>query len=324
MRIAALVTSYHDALATTQCVKSLLSQTTALSAILVVDNSSEKSVYPEDFGGNGAEEPRVEVAHFPENLGVAGAIRFGFFWAQRLGFTHLWTFDQDSTAQEDALEQLKEVIRNTEVGHLGLYASLPFDEGQRRFLYGYTFSSFKFEEIVRQELNDSYLCDGVITSGMLVPISDQFVASLPPAALLIDGVDHAICRWFLRKGHRVLVASKSLIFHNMGSPAQGHALLGSNVRIVHNYSPFRKYYISRNHSYLELRSHHRFVLAAFFWRLRVAFYMLRESFYERPSWLWASVCSIVFGTLFGICGILVPYQNLPRFVRKQYKTHDNE
>lgn len=320
MKIAALVTSYNDPAATIKCVNALLSQTLPLSGVLIIDNSEKQSVFVADFDVAPEGSATLVVSHFSENIGIAGAIHAGIVFATSNLCNFLWTFDQDSVPQGDALEKLIATVYFENIHHRGLFASLPYDEGQRRFLFGYQLNGFKFEEIREGELGGPYFCDGTITAGMLIPVLPSMTEHLPIKSLFIDGVDHALCLSFLAKGQKVLMVPRSQLRHNMGQPARGRLLFGGlSYRTVHNYSPLRKFFIARNHSYLETRLAMRngCLSRAILWRLRVAYYMIRESLYERQEWLWASIWSVALGTLLGMFGKLVHYNKLPFFLRKR-------
>lgn len=318
MRIAAMVTSYNDPQATLACVRALLSQTLPLAAVLIVDNSKNQTLLKTDFVLSTDGVANVVVSHFPENIGIAGALHEGFHFAILNHCDYLWTFDQDSVPHLDANENLVAAIHADGQLHRGLYSCLAYDEGQQRFLFGYKLNRFRFEEIMGDFTSSPYTCDGTITSGMLIPVSPDIADLLPVRELFIDGVDHALCLSFLAIGQKVRVVPDSRLVHHMGQPTKGFLFKGLISRTVHNYSPLRKFYITRNHSYIETRVATRegVLFSALFWRIRVAYYMLRESLYERREWIWASMWSVAIGTLFGICGKLVPYNRLPRLVRK--------
>lgn len=320
MKIAALVTSYNDPFAARKCVDALLKQTHPLTAILVIDNSTIQTLFAKDFDSENFAGTALIISHFPENIGVSGAIHEGLEFAVEYRCSHLWTFDQDSIPQPDAAEKLLEILNFDEHRHRGLYSSLPYDEGQKRYLFGYRLNRFKFEEIKAADTHKPYDCDGTITAGMLIPITPMIGALLPKRELFIDGVDHSLCLNFVLIGCNVRMVPESRIIHHMGQPAVGKLFLSRFSRTVHNYSPLRKFYIARNHSYLETRAALRegVLLNALFWRVRVAYHMFRESLYERGDWLWASVWAIVLGTLLGICGKLVPYNKLHSSVRKLF------
>jgi len=320
MKITALVTSFNDPIATRRCVNALLKQTCPLTAILVIDNSKNQTIFVTDFCERTAESPELVICHFPENVGVSGAIHEAVKFATIKQCSYLWTFDQDSVPQLDAAEKIIAAMDFQGHNHKGLHASLAYDGGQQRFLFGYRLNRFKFEEILAADTQKPYFCDGTITSGMLIPMIPLINELLPAKALFIDGVDHELCLNFLSNGYRVLMIPESRLVHHMGQPTMGQCLWGVSSRTVHNYSPLRKFYITRNHSYLETRFALRegALFSALLWRMRVSYHMLRESLFERREWLWASIWSIALGTLLGICGKLVPYNKLPAPVRKLF------
>jgi rhamnosyltransferase len=122
----------------------------------------------------------------------------------------------------------------------------------------------------------------------------------------------------MQAGWKVVVVGRSRLAHHMGLPSLARIPITNREIIVHNYTPFRKYYMARNHSYLETRANRSpsILLKAYFWRFRVAFHMMRETVAEQKGHIWAANWAISLGTVLGIFGWLVDYRKLPATIRK--------
>lgn len=318
-KFLALVTSYNDKNATLNCIRALLKQTMIPDYILVIDNSPFDSELEQNLNECEIKLTNLVIQWHPENLGIAAALRIGFQCALMNQMTHMWTFDQDSAPAPNALQLLSQTIESEDwSNHNGLFASIPFDEGTGRYLWGYRFVGFKFEELESEPGAPFYTCDGTITAGTLIPVNPHTENLLPDSRLFIDGVDHALCLNFLQEYGQVVIVRSSEIIHHLGSPSIGINKFSKTKRLVHNYSPLRKFYIARNHTYLELRSAKRSkqIMIATLWRFRVAANMIREALHENPRALFPSACSIFIGTMLGFVGKMIGYQKLPRFMRQ--------
>jgi rhamnosyltransferase len=321
-KFLALVTSYNDEAATLRCLTALLNQTRLPEHILVIDNSPVISDICQKDLAKQHNEVTLLVEWHPENLGIAGAIHFALNYAKRENLSHIWSFDQDSIPEPTALEELANTLKQERwAKHRGLFASLPYEEGTKRFLWGYRFNGFKFEEINEEPEDETYLCDGTITAGTLMPVCDDIEKLLPSIELFIDGVDHALCLNFLRVYGQLAVVRNSQIKHHLGNPSVKLTKITGRRLLVQGYSPMRKFYIARNHTYLQLRAGKTFSqrAEALIWRIRVAAHMCKEALHEEPGLIFASVCSILLGTVLGLVGLLLRYQRLPKIFCKVWK-----
>lgn len=288
IRIAAYITAYEDWEAVEKCLHAIQKQTFPVSHILIVDNSS-KNLIPERF--EFLEE--ITVKSFPENIGISGGLKVAVEWFTKSDYDFLWTFDQDSVAEPDCLEKLifdyhQLIFQDVPVG---IIAPLPVDNNTQIEVCGRNFENYRLVPAKDQE-NDLYECDVVITSGSLIPIKTAREVELPNTNLFIDAVDWEYCFNFKKKGYKIFVSRKAIIKHQFSDLIKVKLpLIGTNI-LVNNYSPLRQYYICRNHTYFLIKNTSSkyillSILSRIFYSLRVIF---KVTFYEpeqKPQKIWA-------------------------------------
>lgn len=85
-----------------RCLTALAQQTRPADQIAVVDNASDdgtREMVREEFAS-------VALLELDRNLGGAGGFSHGMAWAYEQGYDWLWLMDDDTFAQEDALDRL--------------------------------------------------------------------------------------------------------------------------------------------------------------------------------------------------------------------------
>jgi GT2 family glycosyltransferase len=85
-----------------EVLSAVLNQSRVPDGIVVVDNASA----PETAAMLAADFPSVQVLSLKHNIGGAGGYAAGIKWAADAGFDWLWTLDDDSIPQFDALAAL--------------------------------------------------------------------------------------------------------------------------------------------------------------------------------------------------------------------------
>lgn len=105
-KIATIVVTYNRKELLTQCLDSLLSQTTKISKIFVIDNASTDGteIYLEEKGYVKKEE--IDYTRLSENIGGAGGFHHGLKKAFDEGYDWFWLMDDDAKLKENALEVL--------------------------------------------------------------------------------------------------------------------------------------------------------------------------------------------------------------------------
>jgi GT2 family glycosyltransferase len=109
-----------------QCLRALERQTRPPDEVLVVDNASTDgtpALLAERF-------PAARVRTLPENRGAAGGYHAGLSWGHERGHEWLWTLDDDTIAEPEALERLLGAVeRAPDPAPLVLASRVGFKDG---------------------------------------------------------------------------------------------------------------------------------------------------------------------------------------------------
>jgi rhamnopyranosyl-N-acetylglucosaminyl-diphospho-decaprenol beta-1,3/1,4-galactofuranosyltransferase len=244
--VASLTTAYNAERVIARQMTALLGQTRPLQEIIVVDNASTdgtRALLADRY-------PQVTVLPMPENLGAAGA------WAAGLSYAALkkrhdwvWTFDDDTMPQPDALAALLSGTADLEREHpeVGMAAALSFSrEGDR---YGPVLWRNGFVKptplTMRQE---AWFADLVIASGCMVRREVVERVGLPRADFFMDVFDFEYCLRIRSAGYKIAAISGARLVHEIGQSRR--IRLPGYRRLWMCQAPWREYYISRNLSYL--------------------------------------------------------------------------
>jgi GT2 family glycosyltransferase len=101
-RVCAVVVTRNRAELLRRCLQALDRQTRPVDQVVVVDNASEDGTP----GMVRAEFAHVALLELNGNFGGAGGFFHGMAWAHERGHDWLWLMDDDTLAQDDALERL--------------------------------------------------------------------------------------------------------------------------------------------------------------------------------------------------------------------------
>ncbi len=101
-QVCAVVVTHNRSRLLRECLLALLGQTREVESILVVDNASSDDT----VNLLASEFPGIEVLSLPRNIGSAGGFTAGIQRACENKFEWIWTLDDDTLAQPDALQAL--------------------------------------------------------------------------------------------------------------------------------------------------------------------------------------------------------------------------
>jgi rhamnosyltransferase len=246
-RVAAYITAYEDPDGVKACVAAIRSQSFPVEQIFIVDNSSKQPICFE-------ESLPIVVEHHPENLGISGALELGIRWAIAQGYDFFWTFDQDSQPSATCLETLINLYQelNQPGPPIGIIAPLPLDSNTQVEISGRIFDGSRF--VVSPHADENvYECDVVITAGSLVAVgAAKSIESVNPD-LFIDAVDWDFCLKFRQAGYRVLVVRSATMQHRFSDLEVAYLPVWKKEILINHYSPLRRYYICRNHTYVTIQ-----------------------------------------------------------------------
>jgi rhamnosyltransferase len=247
LSVASVTTAYNAASVLPRQMDALLRQTRPLQEIVVVDNGSTDGtnrLLAERY-------PQVKVLRIDENCGVGNG------WAAGLAYAALekqhdwvWTFDDDSVPNDDALEILLNgvaFLRNVD-GALGMVAPLPVHR-ETGICYppllwrdGFVRPS---AELVRQPI---WFADLAVGAGCMIRREVVETIGLPRADFLMDFIDFEYWLRARSRGYKLAVISRSQMSHEVGN-ARKVRFLGRS-RLWADQAPWRNYYIGRNLAYI--------------------------------------------------------------------------
>jgi GT2 family glycosyltransferase len=226
--------------------EALLRQTRPLQEIIVVDNASTDTtakMLAQRF-------PQVTVLRMPRNLGAGGALEAGIGYAA-LTKRHdwVWTFDDDSVPEDDALWTLLNGTVGVQLDpcKVGMMAPLPI-HADTGICYPPLLWHDGFVKPSANLLKQSvWLADLVFVSGCLVRREVVEEVGLPRADFFMDFIDFEYCLRVRSRGYHIAVVNKCKLAHEVGN-ARWVRLPGFSA-LWPDHAPWREYYMSRNITY---------------------------------------------------------------------------
>lgn len=245
-RVAAYITAYEDAPALNTCLNALQHQTASIEQIFVVDNSRQPLPLAPQHSG----DSRLQVFHYPENIGIAAGIRVAIAQALLANYDFLWMFDQDSEPAPNCLELLLKTYAELRRDRaIGIVAPHAIEARTGVTIEPAKFLGDRFKGYKAPSQTDPFECDAPITSGSLLSLKTLQTVMPPDPHLFIDGIDLDY-GWRLRRaGFHHFVVPTALMYHRFGEPLI--VQFAGRKKTVQIYSALRHYYICRNHTYLE-------------------------------------------------------------------------
>lgn len=178
---------------------------------------------------------KIIVLDNGSNLGIATALKRIMSYAMEWGYDWVLTLDQDSVCQPRLIDAYSKYCELPNVGILtcnivdrNFTVSSGFTEGQ------------DYREVSQ-----------CITSASLVKTAAYRQTDGFDEKLFIDSVDFDICINMRIHGFKIYKINYNGILHEVGH--------GRNIRLLfkdyisYNHSPFRQYYMARNHKYLVMK-----------------------------------------------------------------------
>jgi len=244
--IASITTAYNAERTLPRQIDALLGQTRALQEIIVVDNASNDgtcALVAERY-------PHLTVLRMPENLGAAGAWAAGLTYAvTQKRHDWVWSFDDDTTPQPDALERLVAGIERLERAepNIGIAAGLAFNRDGD--CYPPILWRNGFVKPTPSLLEQAqWFADLVIASGSLLRREVVETIGVPRADFFMDVFDFEYCLRARSAGYKIAVISSAKLNHEIGRSRRIN--LPGYKRLWMSQPPWREYYISRNLTYL--------------------------------------------------------------------------
>lgn len=208
------------------CIESVLPQ---VDLLVVVDNTPEVA-HSYHLNKLAEGERRIHLIRNSVNVGLAAGLNQGLEFASRMGCEWILTLDQDTLCGADMVDTLIDVHKACKQG-TAVVGSNYLDPRNGRL------------EAPVDGVNEYLERVTVITSGSLADTEVAREIGGFRGDYFIDQVDHEFCLRVRAHGYRVVISSKPIMTHSVGSPGGIRLpLLG----VLPNHSPLRKYYITRN------------------------------------------------------------------------------
>lgn len=198
-----------------------------VSILYLVDNGSDNLACIEEIA---ARHQNIRLIQMNENRGIATALNIICARAQRDGFHHVLTLDQDTVIEEGMIQGIA-VHASSDVG-----ISCP------RVLY-------EENELFQPEPTENVeYISWAITSGSLTSIAAWEDVGGFDDRMFIDGVDKDYCLRLGQHGWSVVRDNSVVMHHRLGN-LRCRKMMGRTVYVT-NHPAWRHYYMSRNQVYL--------------------------------------------------------------------------
>jgi len=244
--VASVTVAYNAANLLPRQMEALLRQTRSLEEVIVVDNASSdgtSALIAERY-------PQVTLLRMPENLGIGAGLAAGLKYAA-LEKRHdwVWTFDQDSVPNDDALEVLlegTESLGNND-GEVGIAAAMPVHIETGICYPPLLWRDGYVQPSAEQLRKPIWFADLVISSGCMVRRDVVEKAGLPRMDLFMYFVDFEYCLRARSLGYKIAVVTRSRFAHEIGNARE--VRLPGYSRLWPDRAPWSEYYMSRNLTY---------------------------------------------------------------------------
>lgn len=168
------------------------------------------------------------------NKGIAAALNQGIMLASELGANWVLTMDQDTLVNPKLVDELAAIAQQYEhKDKLALVAANFIDSTGKTFAHNDVKSDSYYESRT------------AITSGTLLNIAVWKKLKGYREDFFIDSVDHDYCFRARQAGMIILQGLMPLMHHKLGDTHKRVWLLGLHPAVA-NYSPLRRYYMTRN------------------------------------------------------------------------------
>ncbi len=196
--------------------------------VVIVDNGSRNVSQIEKIV-----RPNVKIILLKnnQNEGIAKALNRMILWAESRKYQWVLTLDQDSVCHDNLIEQYLPYTSDRKIG------MLTCDIVDRNCHFKEKKKKNKFEYVKK-----------CITSGCLTNVAACIDSGMFDEKLFIDSVDYDMCYSMREHGYQIGKVHFQGLLHEVGH-SKGYSILGFEFAVT-NHSAQRKYYISRNSTYL--------------------------------------------------------------------------
>jgi rhamnosyltransferase len=228
--VGGVIVSFNGASSLVETVNAVRKQ---VDILVIVDNGSN----PETMATlKIIESDGLSIIWLEKNYGIAYALNRGVEKLISHGVKWVITFDQDSLPHENMIENMVGFINTNKNTYENIMSVSP------RILYD--------DSKITNLNEDSYgICSTVITSGNMVNIKVFKEIGFYDEDLFIDSVDFDFCLRIRLAGYLIFRVDSAILNHNLGTSVK-HTVAGMSFN-TYSHSSLRRYYMIRNHLYLQ-------------------------------------------------------------------------
>lgn len=238
-----------------------------VSKVIIVDNGSKNVQHIRTMLNK---YTNCELFCNDINYGIAQALNRAVNIADEHGADWILTLDQDSICYSELIRRYSQYINLDRAGML---------------ICDIVDRNYSFHD--KKNLPEYEIVKKCITSGCLMNIEACKKSGMFDEKLFIDSVDYDMCYTMQEHGYLIYNIHFKGLLHEVGRSV-GYNILGFEFAVT-NHSPLRKYYISRNSTYL-IKKHHLNPIIEYFVIYRRIFTVL---IFENNKW--EKITSIVRG-----------------------------
>ncbi|RWZ42786.1 glycosyltransferase [Lactiplantibacillus plantarum] len=189
----------------------------------------------------------LTVLYSNRNNGLAEAQNKGISYAKENGFDYVCFFDQDTIIPNkyanSMLDEFKIAEKKFPDKKIGMLAPNYYDYRIKEFAHFAKLTRNKYEDV---KFNGEHFLEVsfVVSSGSVIKVETINKIGLLQEKFFIDQIDTEYSLRLLKNGYSILVTSKVLLKHTIGSRDKKR-FLWLTIK-PNNHSALRKYYIFRN------------------------------------------------------------------------------
>lgn len=255
MVCASIITFNCDIVRLQQNIEGIYKQ---VDKVIIIDNGSQNIG---DIGKLIRGFPNLQLICNPQNEGIARALNQAVLVAKECGYQWILTLDQDSVCYDNLIVRY---LSYTKFDRIGMIICDVVDR------------NYKLKE--KRYQNEYDEVDKCITSGCFMNIEACIASGMFDEKLFVDSVDYDMCYSMIECGYRIINVHFVGLLHEVGK-SEKHSLFGYEFA-VNNHPAERKYYISRNSTYL-IKKHRLNMIKEYFVIYRRIFTVL---FFEKDKW----------------------------------------
>jgi len=229
-----------------------------VSWLILIDNASNNIALILNKWGN---NPKIKIIRNFSNVGIAKALNQMCETASLEKYEWILTLDQDSVCPSNLIESF---LRYTVYKNIGVVCP--------RF-------ELNIENLsLKKYTTDFEFVDYCITSASLTNLCAWSKSGKFDEWMFIDCVDYDFCLKLKNIGYKIIRVNNVVINHEVGNPEKKRLFWGWEI-VLHNHSPLRNYYISRNTIYI-LKKYWR-NKSVYKWIPRLLYWQLCKLIFEK-------------------------------------------